>query len=99
MPALVLAQTISYPEANSAVLKCLINARKRANLTQQQLADRIRTPQSFVSKYENGARRLSLVEFLRIVHVMGADPLPLFEEIVDAATLLKHGNRKRPKTV
>ena len=88
-----------HPEAYSAVLKCLIKARKRAKLTQQQLADRIPKPQSFVSKYESGARGLSLMEFLRIVHVMGADPLPLFKEIVDAASQLKYRHRKRPKTV
>lgn len=88
-----------HPEAHSAVLKCLIKARKRAKLSQQQLADRIPKPQSFVSKYENGARGLSLMEFLRIVQVMRADPLPLFKEIVDAATLLTHRHRKRSKTV
>jgi transcriptional regulator with XRE-family HTH domain len=88
-----------HPEAHSAVLKCLINARKRAKLTQQQLADRFPKPQSFVSKYENGARGLSLMEFIRIVHVMGADPLPLFKEIVDAAPRLKVRHRKRPRTV
>jgi transcriptional regulator with XRE-family HTH domain len=86
-------------EAYYAVLECLINARKRAKLTQQQLADRIPKPQSFVSKYESGERGLGLMEFIRIVHVMGADPLAVFEEIVDAAPQLKIRHRKRPKTV
>jgi transcriptional regulator with XRE-family HTH domain len=55
-------------------LECLVAARKAAGMTQQDLADRLKRPQSFVAKYENGERRLDVVEFLQIAKVLKADP-------------------------
>lgn len=40
--------------------------RSEAGLSQVALAERIRRPQSFVSKYETGARRLDIVELFEI---------------------------------
>ena len=51
----------------------LIEARKAATLSQADLASRLSRPQSFVSKYERGERRLDLVEFLDIAGVLGLD--------------------------
>jgi len=42
-----------------------------ANLTQVALAKKLRRPQSFVSKYEIGERRLDLVELGEICAAMG----------------------------
>ena len=53
----------------------LVAARKRAGLTQQDVADRLGRPQSFVAKYEGGERRLDVVEFLQIATALGADPV------------------------
>jgi transcriptional regulator with XRE-family HTH domain len=55
-------------------LALLIAERKSAGLTQQDLADRLGKPQSFVSKYERGERRLDVVEFIDVARIMGADP-------------------------
>ena len=53
----------------------MIEARKKAGLTQHQLAKRLRRPQSFVAKYEGGERRIDIVEFIAIVQAIGADPV------------------------
>ncbi len=48
----------------------LIEARESAGLTQVQVAELLEKPQSFVSKYERGERRLDFTEFLEIsVHL------------------------------
>ena len=39
----------------------LIQARKTAGLTQVELAERLRKPQSYVSKFERGERRLDVI--------------------------------------
>ena len=51
----------------------LVEARKAAGLSQAELANRLSRPQSFVSKYERGERRLDLVEFLEVAGVLGLD--------------------------
>lgn len=59
----------------------LIRERKAADLTQVALAKKLRRAQSFVSNYENGERRLDLVEFLDIAHAIGFDPARFVSEL------------------
>ena len=49
-----------------AVRRLLVKARHEARVTQMELARVLGRSQSFVSKYENGERRLDLVEFLEL---------------------------------
>ena len=60
----------------------MIAARKRAGLTQETLASRLKRPQSFVAKYEGGERRLDVIEFLTIAKAIGADPLRLIKRLI-----------------
>jgi hypothetical protein len=64
---------------------CLAAARRRVNVTQQELAARLDKPQSFVSEYERGQRRVDVVELLIISRKLGVDPLSLFAEIARSA--------------
>jgi DNA-binding transcriptional regulator YiaG len=59
----------------------LVAARKRAGLTQQQVASALGRPQSFVAKYEGGERRLDVVEFLEVARVLKADPLRIMRAL------------------
>jgi len=52
----------------------LVKARKKAGLTQEVLASRLGRPQSFVSKYEGGERRLDVLEFLEVAQAVGFSP-------------------------
>ena len=61
---------------------CLAAVRRRANVTQQALAATLGKPQSFVSEYERGQRRIDVIEFLLITQTLGIDPLAIFAEIV-----------------
>jgi transcriptional regulator with XRE-family HTH domain len=70
------------PEHYLIVGGALAAARRKANLTQVELARRLRKPQSVVSAYEAGTRRVDLVEFLLIARTLGADPVEIFAEIV-----------------
>lgn len=62
-----------HSEQYKKVLDWLIAARKDAGLTQQQVADQLSKPQSFVAKYEGGERRLDIVEFVEISRVLGVE--------------------------
>ena len=62
--------------------KLLIEYRLKQGITQTELAERLGRPQSFVSKYENGERRLDLIEFLDIASTLGIDPLGFIKELL-----------------
>jgi ribosome-binding protein aMBF1 (putative translation factor) len=53
------------------LIDILVNARKKAGLTQQELADKLRKPQSFVAKYEGLERRLDIAEYIRVGEHIG----------------------------
>jgi transcriptional regulator with XRE-family HTH domain len=63
------------------LLEELVAARKRSGMTQQDLAKKLGKPQSFVSKVENGERRLDVVEFVTITRVIDVS----YKKIIDAA--------------
>ncbi len=51
----------------------LVVARKAAGLTQLEVAQRLDKPQSFVSKYEHGERRLDFTEFVELADILSID--------------------------
>lgn len=59
----------------------LIEARERAGLTQAEVAQRLGRVQSFVSKYEQGERRLDVVDFLAVCECLTVDPVDLLREL------------------
>ncbi|NET17534.1 MAG: helix-turn-helix transcriptional regulator [Okeania sp. SIO1H6] len=61
----------------------LIEARKEINLTQVELSMKLSRPQSYVSKYERGERRLDLIEFLEIAEALEIDPLAFIEKLLE----------------
>lgn len=52
------------------VLELLVQARLSAGLKQQELALQLGVPQSFISKYETGERRLDLLELRAICRAL-----------------------------
>lgn len=73
------------PEQYKIVGACLAAARRGVNVTQKELAARLGKPQSFVSEYERGQRRVDVVELLVISQTLGSDPFDIFSEIARSA--------------
>lgn len=71
----------SFVERSAAVRKenndsfifrsLIVSLRKESGLTQVELANRLKKPQSFVSKYEHGERRLDFVELVEVLDSLG----------------------------
>ena len=53
--------------------RLLIKARQDAGLTQVELAKILDRPQSFVSKYESGERRLDIIELIEITNALNCN--------------------------
>ncbi len=67
-------------ETNQLILQHLLRlVRKEAALSQRELADRLNKPQSYVSKYESGERRLDILELWQICAALGIS-LPHFAQ-------------------
>jgi transcriptional regulator with XRE-family HTH domain len=63
-------------------LPLMRDVRISAKLSQVELAQRLGRPQSFVSKYESGERRLDVIEFIVICQAIGVDPEKLIKKLV-----------------
>ncbi|GAC1427424.1 MAG: helix-turn-helix transcriptional regulator [Acidobacteriaceae bacterium] len=77
-------------------LALLTKARKDSGLVQQELADRLGKPQSFVAKVERGERRIDVIEFITIVKAIGRDPVRLLKEYLLEPSPTKSA-RSRPR--
>ena len=58
--------------------------RERNRLSQVTVARRLGKHQSFVSKYEKGERRLSVIEFIDVVRALGGEPAAVLRRFIPA---------------
>lgn len=70
-----------YTESHERFRALMVEARKKVGLSQVDLARKVHRPQSYVSKYERGERRIDVVEFLEISEALGMDPATLMRRL------------------
>lgn len=63
-----------HTPAYGRLLTYLTEARRSAGFNQAELAEKLGRPQSFVSKIENGERRIDVLELIAICHHLRIDP-------------------------
>jgi transcriptional regulator with XRE-family HTH domain len=71
-----------YSARQGALCELLVAARRKAGLTQHEVARRLKRPQSFVAKFEGGERRLDVVEFLAVAEAIEADPVRMVRRLL-----------------
>ncbi|HEX7760835.1 MAG TPA: helix-turn-helix transcriptional regulator [Caulobacteraceae bacterium] len=71
--------SIIFSDEYELLPRYLIEQRRRAGLSQRELADRMRRSQSHVYKMETRQRRIELIEFCRYVESLGGDPAEALE--------------------
>ncbi|KAG1478338.1 hypothetical protein G6F54_013993 [Rhizopus delemar] len=77
------------------LLPILKAARKRAGVSQVDLAERLGNTQTFVSKCERGERRIDAVELVEFAEALGVKPLGLLGEYLEQrAAMLQPKSRK-----
>ena len=60
----------------------LLKAREAAGLRQQDVAQRLKRPQSYVSKIELGERRLDVVEYVQFARAVEADAIRILRQVI-----------------
>jgi transcriptional regulator with XRE-family HTH domain len=66
-----------YSDNQKKLLELLRELREEAKLRQEDVAEALEVPQSFVSKYESGERRLDILELRAVCQVLKLE-LPTF---------------------
>lgn len=64
---------LKFSRSDNLFRTLLKDLRLEADLTQAELAKKLGLPQSYVSKYETGERRLDFVETAEICETIGTD--------------------------
>lgn len=59
--------------------------RESADLTQRELGERLKKPQSWIHNCETGNRRVDLAEFVSWTKACGTDPIQAFKRFLRAA--------------
>lgn len=78
----------------------LVAAREKSGLTQVQIAERLGKPQSFISKYERGERRLDFTEFIELTEVLEIDVTEFvinYQSAIDQMVMRKNVSAKKGK--
>ena len=68
--------------AAKAVAAVLKRARAREEISQRELAVRLKRPHSVVGMIESQQRQVNVPEFLAIAEALDADPIELFRQVV-----------------
>ncbi len=71
-----------YDDEYRRLINVLREARIKAGLTQQEIAERLRRPQSYIAKVEGCERRLDVIEFVNLCRAIGAEPVKILDTIV-----------------
>ncbi|MEL6406859.1 MAG: helix-turn-helix transcriptional regulator [Chloroflexota bacterium] len=74
-------EVIIQNNTHEVFLKLLKQFRHRAKMSQKELANKLNKPQSFVSKYESGERRLDILELRAICNALGTSLVNFVQQL------------------
>jgi transcriptional regulator with XRE-family HTH domain len=66
---------------HESLRQLLIERRRKAGLTQQEVAARINRPQRFISRIERGLHRVTAVELIELSEALEFDPAAVIRRI------------------
>ena len=67
---------------HQALMQVLVETRKTKGITQQELADRMDRPQSYIAKVETGERRLDVIEFIEWAESLDCQSTDILSKII-----------------
>jgi len=71
-----------FSPAYDTLRSALVKAREAAGLRQQDVAKRLKRPQSYVSKVELGERRIDVIEYIEFTRAIGIDAVRILRQVI-----------------
>lgn len=84
-----------FNPAYDLVTRAIITMRKEAGLTQRQLAERLGRELSFVSRIEQGQRRLDMLEWIWVCRACDVDPIVQGARVLEAMATVDRRQLRR----
>jgi transcriptional regulator with XRE-family HTH domain len=76
-----MSRTLKSPR-HEALRALLVESRKKAGLTQAEVAAKLGRYQSYVATVESGQHRIDVVEFLDFAEAIGFDPRKMIKSLI-----------------
>lgn len=71
-------------QAHRKLVALLIDARKKADIGQVELAKRLGVSQTSIFRLEAGQRQIDVIEYLRLAKALRFDPIAMLAEVLKA---------------
>jgi transcriptional regulator with XRE-family HTH domain len=68
------------------LIDILAKTREKLKISQKIIANRLKKPQSYISKYESGERRIDVLEFINICEALGIKPYTILNRLKKEVT-------------
>lgn len=72
-----------YSKEYQLLIEQIYQLRISANLKQSELADKLNTPQSFISKIESGERRIDIIELRELCTALNSNLSEFVDKLED----------------
>lgn len=72
---------VLYSPEHTRLVQLLREVRREAGLTQLEVAGRLGRPMDYVSRMEGGQQRIDVIEWLRLLRAIGADPITFLQRL------------------
>jgi transcriptional regulator with XRE-family HTH domain len=73
---------VKYPSRQRAIVAAIASARREAQLSQRQLAQKLGVPPNWIQRVESLQRRVDVAEFIAIARAVNVDPCALLARVV-----------------
>lgn len=78
-----------YTRQSDCLREVLVNLRRKAGLTQRQLATKLNREHNLIGRLELGERRLDMVEFFWICKACGVNPKTTASELMSKLEIIQ----------
>jgi transcriptional regulator with XRE-family HTH domain len=78
------ADRVKFASRRRVIASAIASARREAQLSQRQLAEKLGVPSNWIQRIESLERKVDVAEFIAIARTLDIDPLALLSRVLKA---------------